>query len=97
MFLIILAAAGVVLLLANEKNIRDADRRDAAAVARHKTASIVLNEGSKNCQVKVFDNKTGRISDAHIPCPDEPPSDASGTPGPKGTLHTMNAISKSFR
>jgi hypothetical protein len=97
MFLIVLAAAAGLVLLANEKNIRAADRKAAEAVTQHQTASIVLNQDSKSCQVKSFDNRTGQISDANMPCPDGGLPDATGSSTGQGTAHTINAISKSFR
>ena len=97
MFLIVLVAAGGLLMLAHERNVWFADRRATEAVVQHRTANIVLNEGTKDCQLKSFDNTTGRISDAHKPCPDETTSDIGRNPAPQGTLHTMDAISKSFR
>jgi hypothetical protein len=73
------------------------ERENAEAVGLGRTASIVLHPGAKNCQHKVFDNQTGRIADAATPCPSEVPVDDNGNPMPTGTVHTIDAISKSFR
>jgi hypothetical protein len=98
MFLIVLAAAAGLVLLANEKNMRAADRKAADAVTQHQTASIVLNQDDpKSCQVKSFDNRTGQISAANTPCPDGGLTEATGSSTGQGTAHTINAISKSFR
>jgi hypothetical protein len=81
----------------DERAVPGADRRDADSVARHRTASIIFNEGSKDCRLKFFDNQTGRLFDTHAPCPEEMVADDAKIATMQGTLHTINAISKSFR
>jgi hypothetical protein len=90
------SGSGLVLLLQRQISMPAIEKK-ASTFVQDRTASIVLNQGSKNCQHKLFDNQTGRFSDARTPCPPDVPLDANGNPVPKGTLHTLNEISKSFR
>jgi hypothetical protein len=59
--------------------------------------TIVLPSGANGCQHKTFDNRTGQISESGIPCQSAVAVDANGVPIPLGTVHTLNAISKSFK
>jgi hypothetical protein len=59
--------------------------------------TIVLPSGANGCQHRMFDNRTGQISESGIPCQDSVAVDANGVPIPLGTVHTLNAISKSFK
>jgi hypothetical protein len=59
--------------------------------------TIVLPSGANGCQHKMFDNRTGQISESGIPCQNAVAVDANGVPIPLGTVHTLNAISKSFK
>ena len=72
-----------------------ADNSVSAAPA-NATGTIVLHPGA-GCQSKIFDNRTGQISDRGTPCPVDTPVDAKGVPVPLGTVHTMSSISKSFK
>jgi hypothetical protein len=60
-------------------------------------ATIVLHSSTNGCQQKLFDNRTGRISDQTSPCSSDVVLDAKGMPMPTGTIHTLNSISKSFK
>ena len=94
---VLATASGLFLLLQQQRSPTATERGDASKFAQDRTASIVLNQGSKNCQHKLFDNQTGRFSDATTPCPADVPLGPNGLPVPRGTLHTINEISKSFR
>jgi hypothetical protein len=97
-FIVILAAAvSGSLLLIKEKRAQQASTKNADSFERHRIAMIVFNEGSADCKLKFFDNKTGGIADANAPCPEEVKTDWAGDATPKGTLHTIRAISKSFK
>jgi hypothetical protein len=93
---VLTTSVGLSMLLQRQISTPAVDKGNASAFARDRTASIVLNQGSKDCQHKLFDNQTGRFSDA-TPCPADVPVDAYGSPAPMGTLHRMKAISDSFR
>ena len=95
--LAVLASGSGLFLLLQEQMSRPAIERKASTFSQDSTASIILNQNSKNCRHRLFDNQTGRFTDATTPCPPEIPLDAKGHPVPMGTVHTMNEISKSFR
>lgn len=67
----------------------------ASAAPANATGAIVLNPGA-GCRNRIFDNRTGQISETDDPCPTETPRDAKGVPIPLGTTKTINSISKSF-
>jgi hypothetical protein len=94
---VLATVSALFLLLQNQPSTPVIEQGDASTFSQDKTGSIVLNQGSKSCQHKLFDNTTGRIFDATTPCPADVPLDANGNPIPKGTIHTLNEISKSFR
>jgi hypothetical protein len=60
-------------------------------------ATIVLHSSASGCQQRSFNNQTGQISDQTSPCRNDVVLDANGMPMPTGTIHTLNAISKSFK
>ena len=47
------------------------------------------------CRQQVFDNQTGRMTRSQQPC-DTTARDINGVPIPLGTVHRLDAISKSF-
>jgi hypothetical protein len=94
---VLVGSSGLFLVLRQQTSAAAIEKANANAFAQDVTASIILNQGSRNCQHKLFDNRTGRFSDAATPCPGESPLDANGNPIPSGTAHTINEISKSFR
>ena len=67
----------------------------ASAATVNATGAIVLHPGA-GCRNRIFDNRTGQISETDDPCPTETPRDAKGVPIPLGTMKTINSISKSF-
>jgi hypothetical protein len=58
--------------------------------------AIVLQTDDQRCQRMTFDNSTGRALDAFKPCEKPELLDANGVPVPTGTMHRLDAISKSF-
>jgi hypothetical protein len=68
----------------------------AATAGFERTGKIVVQDGSSDCKQKNFDNQSGRISDDTSPCDDRVVLDAHGFPVPVGTIHRLDAISKSF-
>jgi len=59
------------------------------------TAKITKDFGGKGCSQEAFDNRTGRMTRSPQPC-DATTYDSSGMPVPVGTIHRLDAISKSF-
>jgi hypothetical protein len=50
----------------------------------------------RDCQERIFDNQTGRVTRLDKRCGDAVVLDSRGMPIPLGTLHRMDAIKKSF-
>jgi hypothetical protein len=57
--------------------------------------TIEIHDGVGRCQQVKFDNERGTTIDNPGPCP-KPVLDARGVPVPQGTIHRLDAISKSF-
>jgi hypothetical protein len=60
-----------------------------------RTARITTNSDGNGCWQKVFDNQTGRMLRSQKPC-EAAAYDINGAPAPLGTIHRLDAISKSF-
>jgi hypothetical protein len=60
------------------------------------SAKVIIDasDGS-GCRQRAFDNQTGRMVRSQQPC-DSTTLDGSGAPVPVGTIHRLDAISKSF-
>jgi hypothetical protein len=70
----------------------------ASEVANHSlnSAKVTIHSGDANgCRQQVFDNQTGRMTRTQQPC-DSTTRDSNGAPVPLGTIHRLDAISKSF-
>jgi hypothetical protein len=63
--------------------------------ATDQTGIIARQVGNQQCTVAHFDNATGRTTEASG-CTNEIVLDAHGIPVPIGTIHRLDAISKSF-
>ena len=59
-----------------------------------RTARITRDENG-TCAQQVFDNQTGRMMRSSQPC-EATTYDSNGMPVPVGTIHRLDAISKSF-
>ena len=59
------------------------------------TAKITNESGGKGCSQQTFDNQTGRMTRSQQPC-EATAYDSNGAPMPLGTIHRLDAISKSF-
>lgn len=70
----------------------------AAAVntGAERMGKIVVGGGLNQCKQMNFDNESGRISEDRIPCDDRVVLNSRGVPIPQGTVHRLDAISKSF-
>jgi hypothetical protein len=60
-----------------------------------RTAKITKESDGRGCSRQVFDNQTGSMGRTQEPC-EATSYDADGAPVPVGTLHRLDAISKSF-
>jgi hypothetical protein len=69
---------------------------DLSANSHFDAKVFIDTTGNGDCQQEVFDNQTGRMTRLRQPC-DDTAQDANGIPIPKGTIHRLDAISKSFR
>ncbi len=67
---------------------------EAASRENQRVGRIILEIDPDQCRQLKFDNVTGQISGSSTPC--ESAFDSHGEPVPLGTLHRLNAISKSF-
>ena len=67
------------------------DRMDAGRWADLIPHYVAEDFDGKDCRQQVFDNQTGRVTQSSRPCEDAP-----GDGVPLGTIHRLNAISKSF-
>jgi hypothetical protein len=70
---------------------------DDVSVSNHFDAKVFIDTtGRGDCQQEAFDNQTWRVTRSRQPC-DATEHDANGIPIPKGSMHRLDAISKSFR
>jgi hypothetical protein len=60
-----------------------------------RTAKITKTSGDNGCSQEIFDNQTGRMNRSQQPC-EATAYDSHGAPVPVGTIHRLDAISKSF-
>jgi hypothetical protein len=60
-----------------------------------RTAKITRNSDRDGCSQETFDNQTGRMNRSQQPC-EATVYDSHGAPIPVGTIHRLDAISKSF-
>jgi hypothetical protein len=61
-----------------------------------RTGTIIRQRDENKCRRMKFDNDTGRTVEDFESCDNEAVLDAQGVPVPQGTLHRLDAISKSF-
>jgi hypothetical protein len=72
------------------------DNSTSAVDAREaRMGTIVIQNDNDQCEQMKFDNETGKAADYLTPCPKQI-VDANGRPVPQGTVHRLDAISKSF-
>jgi hypothetical protein len=67
----------------------------AASDSDLRIAKITKDLDGKGCSQQVFDNQTGRMRQSQLPC-EATAFDSNGVPVPVGTIHRLDAISKSF-
>ena len=61
-----------------------------------RTGKIVLQTNPDQCELMKFDNDTGRVIEGLKPCDNNVILDEHGRPLPMGTIHRLDAISRSF-
>jgi hypothetical protein len=75
----------------SEKEMRSANSEAT------RNGTIVVQTGENRCEFRKFDNGSGRIIVENTKsCNDPVILDSYGVPVPMGTVHRLNAISKSF-
>ena len=55
-----------------------------------------MQTDENKCELMKFDNETGRTIENTARCRNDVTMDAHGAPVPVGTVHRLDAISKSF-
>jgi hypothetical protein len=87
----------VVVVTASPTSVIATGAPPAAAPPENelRTARITTNSDGNGCWQKVFDNQTGRVLQSRKPC-EAAAYDINGVPVPIGTIHRLDAISKSF-
>lgn len=67
-----------------------------AGAESERTGKIVVQRDLNRCKQMNFDNDSGRVTDDPSMCDDQVVLDSHGVPVPRGTIHRLDAISKSF-
>jgi hypothetical protein len=97
--ILLVAAAGAVAVVATGHPMSERSSPSPTTIAAHdsdlRTARITNNSDGKGCWQQTFDNQTGRTTRTQLPC-ETTVYDSSGAPVPVGTIHRLDAISKSF-
>jgi hypothetical protein len=65
-------------------------------VDESRTGKIVLQANPDQCAQMKFDNANGRFTEGLKPCDNQIQFDEHGRPIPIGTIHRLDAISRSF-
>jgi hypothetical protein len=68
----------------------------AHAADESRTGKIVLQTNPDQCAQMEFDNANGHFVDGLKPCDNQVKFDEHGRPIPMGTIHRLDAISRSF-
>jgi hypothetical protein len=97
--LLVGAMATVATITANTRKAVQASNAPATAPGGPdvdiRTAKITRASDGNGCSQETFDNQTGRMNRSQQPC-EATAYDSHGTPVPVGTIHRLDAISKSF-
>jgi hypothetical protein len=62
----------------------------------NRSAKVLIDSGDGGCRQERFDNETWRMTRSQQPC-ELTARDSVGNPIPLGTIHRLDAISKSFK
>jgi hypothetical protein len=98
MLLLATLTAVVVVTVEHPMSVHSSSPQTATAMPDSdvRTAKITRDsEDGKGCWQQIFDNQTGRMKRSQQPC-EASAHDSNGTPLPLGTIHRLEAISKSF-
>ena len=69
---------------------------NTADVEDPQIGTLTLQRDENKCELMKFDNETGRTIENIARCRNDVTMDAHGAPVPVGTVHRLDAISKSF-
>jgi len=93
---IFLGAAIIALLAVSTQYPTSSHATDVISNSNSRTAIVTSSSiDDKNCRQQVFDNQTGRMTRSEQPC-DTNAFDNNGVMAPSGSIHRLDAISKSF-
>jgi hypothetical protein len=98
LFAVALIAVAAVVATGSPKSVTALNAAPATTTTPEldlRTAKITQDLDGKGCSQQVFDNQTGRLRQSQLRC-DATTFDSSGVPVPVGTIHRLDAISKSF-
>jgi hypothetical protein len=98
MLLLATLTAVVVVTVEHPISVHSNSPQTATAMpdADVRTAKVTRDsEDGKGCWQQIFDNQSGRMTRLQRPC-EAPAYESHGTPVPLGTIHRLEAISKSF-
>jgi hypothetical protein len=90
--LLLATTAGAFILFGSAANKNTATTADA-----YRLGTIIRDNGSVRCVHGTFDNVTGSISENTPSCETTMIVEGGQMPSPLGTIHTLNAISNSFK
>ena len=92
---IALLAAGAAIATLVETSSHVDQPTTATVSDKFRAATITSDFDGSGCSQQVFDNRTGHVTASRLPCP-ATSYDGNGMPIPTGTIHRLDAISKSF-
>ena len=92
---IVLLSAGAAIATLVETSSRIDQPTTAPVSEKFRAATITSDLDGSGCSQQVFDNRTGRVIVSRQPCA-ATSYDSNGVPIPTGTIHRLDAISKSF-
>jgi hypothetical protein len=68
----------------------------AITANENRSAKVIIDSGDGGCRQESFDNQTWRLTRSQQPC-ELTDRDINGNPVPSGTIHRLEAISKTFK
>jgi hypothetical protein len=89
-----LVVASIFWTAVSRSKLSDASSVESAS-REMQIGTIVIHSGDNGCEQIKFDNRRETTTNNLTPCPKQV-LDAHGVPVPQGTLHRLDAISKSF-
>jgi hypothetical protein len=92
----VLLAAGAAIATLVETSSHVDQPTTATVSDKFRAATITSDFDGSGCSQQVFDNRTGRVAASTQSCA-ATSYYGNGMPSPTGTIHRLDAISKSFR